>query len=550
MEMNRPRLTMPAGLPPEMWAVIGLLVISGLFTGIPVLRALPAAVELLTSGGIWESVGPLILVLLLELGLVAAACFVLAWLLSQGDPVARGITVVVSGSLAFGILAGDVLDGTSALVTLVCSVAAVVGLTVVPSIRELFAARRPLGDVPASVLAAEVLVVVLSALLVAVGVAYLALATVETRFAVVGLALVGISVVAFRVRQRLQTGDPSARTLISGLMAGYVAAILLGTDGSFTGPLFIPLAVVVSVVALLWVPQDSHSFFGGGLSVRRPGGESSTYPEEAHASDANGTGAGSPLASGAPNRPTTPPPPPAPESYAPDRRPPAPRPQARRATAPAPAPAPVPVPAPPRAQASPRSASMPQALTPPGWLLEAPPPGFWPQERRRAEPRQYEVVDIGPQSPDDLQVAPRLGIRFDTTSWFPTLEGRDQVRGAYLVSMVMFDDTAADTAFRGTSTLLVTSSRLLGVCPRGESADGPLDPVAGRVAVWSVVLDQVDWLQAEGPGGGGHLTLKAWDSDGPWALLAKPRVAADGAFHPTGLSDLADVVNRAKQSSA
>ena len=63
--------------------------------------------------------------------------------------------------------------------------------------------------------------------------------------------------------------------------------------------------------------------------------------------------------------------------------------------------------------------------------MDAPPPGFWPTERDRADSRRYEVVDMGPTSPDDeFQVAPAVGIRFDTTSWFPTLEGRDeQVRG-------------------------------------------------------------------------------------------------------------------------
>ena len=114
----------------------------------------------------------------------------------------------------------------------------------------------------------------------------------------------------------------------------------------------------------------------------------------------------------------------------------------------------------------------------------------------------------------------------------------------------MFDDSAVETAFRGRSTLLVTTARLLGVCPRGDSADGPLDPGAGRVAAWSVLLDQVDWVQAEGSANGGHLVLKPSGSDGPWALLTKPRVAVEGAFRPAPLSDLADVVNRAKQSRA
>ena len=171
-------------------------------------------------------------------------------------------------------------------------------------------------------------------------------------------------------------------------------------------------------------------------------------------------------------------------------------------------------------------------------------------ERKRADPRRYEIIQLGPTAPDELQLAPDLGIRFDTTSWFPVLEGREQVRGAYLVSMAMFGDGPSGTAFRGTSTLLVTSARLVGVCAKGESGAGPLDAVGGRVAVWRVLLDQIDWVRPEGSAEGGHLALKGWDSDRPWALVAKPRVAVEGAFRPTALSELAELVNRAKHTGA
>src|SRR5205085_10611211 len=110
------------------------------------------------------------------------------------------------------------------------------------------------------------------------------------------------------------------------------------------------------------------------------------------------------------------------------------------------------------------------AAAPPRWLLDPPPAGFWPVERKRADPRRYEIIQLGPTAPDELQLAPDLGIRFDTTSWFPVLEGREQVRGAYLLSMAMFGDGPSGTAFRWPSTLLVTSARLVGLPAKGESA--------------------------------------------------------------------------------
>ena len=187
---------------------------------------------------------------------------------------------------------------------------------------------------------------------------------------------------------------------------------------------------------------------------------------------------------------------------------------------------------------------------PPAWLLEAPPGDFWPPERRRADPRRYEIILVAPSGTEELQVAPDLGIRFDTTSWFPVLEGREQVRGAYLVSMAMFDDGATGAAFRGTSTLLVTSARLVGVCAKGESGAGPLGAGTGRVAVWRVLLDQIDWVRVEGSAEGGHMALKGWDSEHPWALLAKARMAVEGAFRPSPLVDLAELVNRTKHTGA
>jgi len=597
--LNRPRRSLPADLPPELWGVIGLLCVAGLFTGIPVLQTLPDAFKLLTDGGLWDSFGLLVLVLLAELGFFAVACFLLAWQLSQGDPVARVVTVVVAGSLAFGLLVGNGLDDGSATVTLLCSIAAVVGLTVPPRAREFFAGRAA-GAAPTPVVAAEALVVMVSAIMLAVGVAYLPVLSIEAKYAAVGLALIGIAGACFKSRRRLTTGDPAARTLVSGLMAGAVVAILVGGDGTLTGPLYIPLGVALAVVGLLWLVPESNAFFLAGGSMDVGGADADV--DEASDDDAyhdvvderryanfadyvdQDPGGGLPPPS-TPARTPAPPPPPAP-ARAPDGHLPSPfEPVPAAATLPLPPPptsrpapplppSPVGVPAPVAAReptapppslpsfpapssatlsperAGARPSASPRAVAPPPrWLLEAPPAGFWPAERRRARPA-YEIIQLGPTAPDELQVAPDLGIRFDTTSWFPVLEGREQVRGAYLVSMAMFGDGPTGTAFRGTSTLLVTSARLVGVCAKGESSAGVLDSSGGRVAVWRVLLDQIDWVRPEGSAEGGHLALKGWDSERPWALLAKPRVAVEGAFQPSPLAELAELVNRAKHTSA
>ena len=588
MELNRPRRSaaLPADLPRELLAVVGLLCVAGLFTGIPVLRALPDAFKLISKGGLWHSFGPLVLVLLAELGLFAVACFLLAWQVSQGDPVARVVTVAVSGSLAFGFLLGNGFDDGSATVTLLCSIAVVVCLTALPRAREFFADRAP-GPAPTPVVAAEALLVLQSAILLAVGVAYLPLMSVKAKYAVVGLVMVGVAVTGFKARRRLRTGEPAARSLVSGLMAGAALAILLGGDGSLTGPLYIPLGVALAIVGLLWIPKESQALFNAGRSMDvddadregafadyaepapTPPGSSSVrmtssarlpLPSSFDDDDDYPAPPPPPLATARVLTPTPPfAPGPAPSPYAPaSPYAPGPAPSAYAPTPPPPARARTATPSsPPPPLAS--VATRPPAA-PPGWLLEAPPADFWPPERRRADPRRYEVLQVVAPSPqsigpsdvgtEELQVAPDLGIRFGTTSWFPVLEGREQVRGAYLVSMAMFDEGATGAAFRGTSTLLVTSARLVGVCAKGESGAGPLGGGTGRVAVWRILLDQIDWVRVEGSADGGHLALKGWDSELPWALLAKPRAAVEGAFRPSPLVDLAELVNRAKHTGA
>ncbi|MEA2686988.1 MAG: hypothetical protein QOE93_2183, partial [Actinomycetota bacterium] len=654
--MNRPRLSRPAPLPPELWVVIGFLGAAGLCTGIPVLQALPDALDLVTEGGLWESFGPLVLVLVVELGLVAAACLLLAWRVSQSDPVARMVAVVVAGSLAFGLVLGEGIDGWEGTVTLISCLGVLACLTAPPRVREYFATLPSARGRPAPVVAAEAVVVVLAGVLLAIGVAYLPLASVKATYAIAGLALIGVSVVCFRNRRRIETGDPAARALMSGLMAGYLVAILLGTEGALTGPLFVPFGVAVAVVVLLWIPQESQAFFGGwatgggggraGVRTARtadgsaremppplppetsgrssvspfeppplersgfepgrfdptpfdsgpfdsgpfdpapfdsgpfdsgpfdsgpsPAGRSPagrwrsagsrtarsqpTEPQTAGSPTAGSQSAGSPTAgsqsagsqsagsqsagsqsiesrwdaprsgtfqpsefepggfeprafdprefeSGAfepgafeprefepqelgPSRfdpPPAPPRPPtvaeaaeaaaasalAPRSPVPPIPPPPPPPSipppAIRTSTPPPPPPPsvptvqTPTPPPPPPVSVPAPRRTPAG--PPSWLLEPPPVGFWPAERRRPDPRRYEVVDVAPTAGDELQAAAGVGVRFDTTSWFPVLEDREQVRGAYLVSMVMFEEAPDATAFRGTSTLLITSSR-------------------------------------------------------------------------------------------
>ena len=361
-------------------------------------------------------------------------------------------------------------------------------------------------------------------------------------------------------------------------MAGYVVAVLLGSEGAFTGPLFIPLGVAVSVVVLLWIPQESQAFFGGAdrrrpgraaapdlrppPAVDRPAPPPVRRPVRPHVAPGRcrrrtaGTPP-SPAATAAAHRSAVPPPaaPVRPRPSAADvpRRPPArvaPTARARPPTVAAPPPPARPAGGlrlgPARRR---RRRAAPTRPHRPGWLLEAPPAGFWPPERRRAEPRQYEVVDVGPPGPRPPGGArPRRPVRHHVVVPGPRGRGAGPGRLPGLDGDVRRPRRHRLPGHLDAARDVVPPARR--VSPGRERRPGRSTAAPAGWRCGASRSTRSTGCRPRASADDGHLTLKGWDVDQPWALLAKPRVATDGAFRPARLAELADVVNRAKHSSA
>ena len=160
---------------------------------------------------------------------------------------------------------------------------------------------------------------------------------------------------------------------------------------------------------------------------------------------------------------------------------------------------------------------------------------------------RYEVARIDARSPARRGTSPGLGVAYDLASWFPVADPDEASRAAYVLSVVLLDGSARprDFAVRGKSTLLVTNQRLVGVCPEGESAQGPFRAETGNVAVWTMALDDIGPATVARSAATEHAIIRSRETNQPWLLLAKPQLVVNGALRLIGVHDVVEVVNDA-----
>lgn len=179
------------------------------------------------------------------------------------------------------------------------------------------------------------------------------------------------------------------------------------------------------------------------------------------------------------------------------------------------------------------------------WLDDAAPADPFDFGNRRQ--LRYEVARIDARSPARRGTSPALGVAYDLASWFPMPEPEEARRAAYVLSVVLLDgsERPRDFAVRGKSTLLVTNQRLVGVCPEGESVQGPFRAETGNVAVWTMALDDIGPATVARSAATEHAIIRSRQTNQPWLLLAKPQQVVHGALQAVGLHDLVDLVNAA-----
>lgn len=247
-----------SAVPAPLWAAVGLLVAAGLYLLVPNLANLPEEVRLLTVGR-WQEDLLFLVLLVLEL-FFGSVCLYLAVRLVRADRVGRILTLAVTGSLCMGLLVAN--SGTNATAVAIVGSFAVLGiLTMVEEVKAYFTGRHaqePSG--PASVVAARWLLVALGIVLFGTSLAFMLLGGTEVNYIVpVGIVLLLVSAEAELQAAGVRAGKDNARKLATGSMA--VAVVALYVLNLQVTPLYMLMGIAGSVMALLWIPEESRRHF-------------------------------------------------------------------------------------------------------------------------------------------------------------------------------------------------------------------------------------------------------------------------------------------------
>jgi hypothetical protein len=247
--------------PPELLLVCGLMAIAGIFTLWSVLKILPDIFDLFGAGSLGRSLAFLSLAIWLALGFFGAACLLLAWRMGHADRVARGLSYVLLGGLGGAIIIGND-HGTLLILVMLTCFGAIAILAAAPGVQRFFMSEgAPQSDQPTSVVIARTLVAVWAGFLTLVGLMFLPIGALGSKFVVVGVLFLAIAAAAFVLNRRLAERDVNARVIVS--IGCVIYPVLLLVLGQRDPSLLLPLALVGGIVWNLWVPPDAQEFFAG-----------------------------------------------------------------------------------------------------------------------------------------------------------------------------------------------------------------------------------------------------------------------------------------------
>ncbi len=170
----------------------------------------------------------------------------------------------------------------------------------------------------------------------------------------------------------------------------------------------------------------------------------------------------------------------------------------------------------------------------------------------------FAIVAGGPAASSNGPMA-ALALGPDQSSWFPAV-GRDELAAGRFVALVTahigLDSSLAPAhdrhdarlvpAFRGWSTVVLTASRLVGICPRGEAVSGPVDFDRGTAVAWSFPLGNVEAARVVDAGGSAVVAVRSTDRlVGGVTLGSVYRVVDGRGLAPVVPQELATTLNDA-----
>ena len=246
-------------VPNRLWLVISLLGGIGVLLVIVSIYLFSQIVSLFGYGSDGVEFGLYVTLLLMIPLVMGIGLLYLARRLQQGDRLSRVLAVMTCLAIAAATLLTGSHDFGWTLTGLL-SIGALLLLLLDPVVKGHFIgddARYASEPVP--VVAARTLMVVVAACDTFVGLAYLVLAPFDGHLIVWGIISLTIAFAVFVLSRQLAVGNPSARVVTTILAAIYF--VLSFFTGQGAPGVILPVALAGSVVALLWLPLSSRSYF-------------------------------------------------------------------------------------------------------------------------------------------------------------------------------------------------------------------------------------------------------------------------------------------------
>ena len=242
--------------PPALLGVCALIAAMGVYLLVVSLSGFSAGWSLLTDGGDLWVLGVLFLSAILVAAALAVALLLVAWRMTTGDRVARGLAYVLLGVTAVVALAGQDFS-LGPVAVLLGSLGCIAALALVPAVNDFFARQQSDQVVP--VVVARTLLAWWAFIVILFGLSALPLAAFDGRAALVGGVSILIGIGAGVISRSLGERSRSARVVITLGAAAYVVLTLATGDGAAR---VIPIVFAAAIAGLLWVPRDARVYFG------------------------------------------------------------------------------------------------------------------------------------------------------------------------------------------------------------------------------------------------------------------------------------------------
>jgi hypothetical protein len=249
-----------AGLPLELWLVIGLFAAPGIYLVQLVLRALPDAFRFFSeTGGPFQKFALVLIILLFMVLALGAGLLGIAWLLHRADRVGRGLAYVTVACLASLVIFGDGTT-TGEVLSMFAGLLAAALLAFAPAVKDHFTgAAAPQRSQPTSIVVARVSMAIWIGLLVVASVLDFLLGDIAGKYIALGVLELLIAAGVLALYLRLPIGDRTTRAIVT---AGAIIAFILLLIGRHDGGFVMLVGLTAAIPVCLWVPRDAREFYG------------------------------------------------------------------------------------------------------------------------------------------------------------------------------------------------------------------------------------------------------------------------------------------------